>query len=131
MYFAYTYISYDEKKSTTHPFEQVALLGEVVRVEAPVVRLGPQQAAPSGGGLGISLRALGNHLELGEALPLAPPAAAALHAHLVLGVHPKDRRHHSERVGIEKEEKETNHTRGGGGERENRGVHKSSGLLKH
>lgn len=83
------FVSDDEKnKEATHPFEQAALLGEVVRVEAPVVRLGPQQAAPSGGSLGASLRALGNHLELGEALPLAPPAASTLHAHLVLGVHP-------------------------------------------
>lgn len=52
------------------------------------MRLRPEHAAPRGGGVGVTLRALGNHLELGEALPLAPPAAATLNAHLVLGVHP-------------------------------------------
>lgn len=76
------------REQNTHPFEQVALVREVVRVQAPVVRLGLEHAAPSGGGVGVSLCAIGYHLELGEALPLAPRAAAALNAHLILGVHP-------------------------------------------
>lgn len=75
----------------THHFKKVALLRQVCRVKAAVVRLPPQDSFPGLHRRTVVLYTRSDHLELGKSLPLRPRASSAFDAHLELRVPPEKR----------------------------------------
>lgn len=79
LYFVYfVFCALSGTGGLTHHFKQIALLRQVGRFEATVVRLGQQHAVPRLQRRLVVPHAGRDHLELRESLPSGPPATATL-----------------------------------------------------